>query len=299
MGSRLSDSDLPPLFRVADRSSMEAQKRFLRAMQIRLAALIGAAFFGLFVWKVNHSPIDWAGLLAVICFAAALIVEGYLLKWTPERTWYEGRAAAESVKTLAWRYVMGAEPFNTDQTTSDADNLFLRQVDDVLGVVKELDVAPDAGVGEQISDAMRGVRSKPLAERKLIYEEDRVAEQQGWYSQKAHWNRDRANRWTMALLVVEVLGIGAAMLKTIGAIEGDLLGFAGAIVAAITAWLQAKQHRTLAAAYSVTALELASVRSLIKHQHTESDWARFVSDAEDAFSREHTLWKASCGVRSI
>jgi hypothetical protein len=71
------------------------------------------------------------------------------------------------------------------------------------------------------------------------------------------------------------------------------------MVAAMTAWLQTKQHRTLATAYAITALELASVRTRIAHQATEADWATFVSDAEEAFSREHTLWKASRGVRSI
>ena len=67
----------------------------------------------------------------------------------------------------------------------------------------------------------------------------------------------------------------------------------------MTAWLQTKQHQTLATAYTVTALELASVRSKIAYQNNEADWAKFVSDAEEAFSREHTLWKASRGVRSI
>jgi hypothetical protein len=146
---------------------------------------------------------------------------------------------------------------------------------------------------------MRAIRAAPLAERKKTYEEDRVGVQQGWYARRAQWNRDRANRWTMAMLVIEALGILAAILKTVGIIQGNLLGFVGAIVAAMTAWLQTKQHRTLAAAYAVTALELASVRSRITHQVSEADWAAFVSDAEEAFSREHTLWKASRGVRSI
>jgi hypothetical protein len=101
------------------------------------------------------------------------------------------------------------------------------------------------------------------------------------------------------MLLIEILGIGAGILKAIGTIQGDLLGFAGALVAAMTAWLQAKQHRSLAAAYTVTALELASVRSKIRHQQSEADWATFVSDAEEAFSREHTLWKASRGLTSI
>lgn len=81
--------------------------------------------------------------------------------------------------------------------------------------------------------------------------------------------------------------------------DGFFRGLTGALVAAMTAWLQTKQHRALAAAYGVTALELASMRLKIARQSTESDWARFVADAEEAFSREHTLWKASRGVRSI
>jgi hypothetical protein len=101
------------------------------------------------------------------------------------------------------------------------------------------------------------------------------------------------------MLVVEILGVAAAILKAVGSLKGDLLGFAGAIVAAMTAWLQTRQHRALAAAYAVTALELASVRARIAHQENESQWAAFVADAEEAFSREHTLWKASRGVRTI
>jgi hypothetical protein len=48
-----------------------------------------------------------------------------------------------------------------------------------------------------------------------------------------------------------------------------------------------------------TALELASVRSKTAAQNSEVECAKFVSDAEEAFSREHTLWKASRGFGSI
>lgn len=299
MPVNLGEQDFPPLYRAADHSSLQAQARFLEATKIRLGGLIGAAFFGLFVWKSAQYSIDWAGVLAAFFFGSALLVEIYLLTSKPERTWYEGRAAAESVKTLSWRYMMDAEPYNRDLAPAEGDKLFLNQLDDVLGVVKELDLVTKGAVGEQITGTMRAVRSAALTERKKIYEEDRVGDQQSWYSRKAQWNRERSNRLTTAMLFIEALGILAAILKAVGTLEGDLLGFAGAIVAAMTAWQQAKQHRILAVAYAVTALELASVRSRIAHQVSEADWATFVSDAEEAFSREHTLWKASRGMRSI
>jgi hypothetical protein len=299
-GSIFTDADLPPLYHAADASSGLAQKWFLNATRLRLLGFIAAAMFGLLTWRHGTSPTDWAGVLAASCFIATLVVEGYLLRFTPERTWYEGRAAAESVKTLSWRYAIGGEPFNIGtRPETETEELFLTQLDEVLKVVKDLDLVAPTSSGEQISDAMRRVRGLSFAERKKIYEHDRVEDQQTWYAKKSAWNKTRASRWTGGMLLVEGVGIFAGILKAVGIIEGDLLGFAGAVVAAMTAWLQTKQHRTLATAYSVTALELASVRSKISHQTNEADWATFVDDAEEAFSREHTLWKASRGVHSI
>lgn len=296
----LSDADLPPLYHAADKSSGEAQVWFLNATRVRLVALVAAATFGLFVWKRGPSPTDWAGVLAAVSFFIALSAETYLLRAKPERTWYTGRAGAESVKTLSWRYAVGAEPFNIGvRTENETEDLLLTQLDGVLAVVKDLDLLAPTSAGQQISPAMRNIRGLPLSDRKQIYEADRVVDQQTWYANKALWNKGRATKWTVAMLVIECAGLVAGILKAVGTIEGDLLGFAGAIVATMTAWLQTKQHRTLATAYSVTAIELATVRSKIHRQATEADWAKFASDAEEAFSREHTLWKASRGVKSI
>ncbi len=295
----LSDGDLPPLFHSANVSSMAAQSRFLWATRVRLFGLGGAALFGLFTWKLGISPVDWAGAMAAICFGTALILETYIQQVKPERTWYEGRAVAESVKTLSWRYAVGGEPFNigTDPEQGVAD-LFLDRLKTLFEVVKDLALLPPKSSEEQITQAMRNLRSLSLADRKSQYEQGRVKDQQSWYQAKAAWNDQRANNWIIGMLALEVVGVICGILKAVGIIEGDFLGFAGAVVATMTAWLQTKQHRTLATAYTITALELASVRSKIANQENESDWATFVNDSEEAFSREHTLWKASRGVRS-
>jgi hypothetical protein len=296
----LQDRDLPPIFHVADSSSRRAQKRFLNATKIRLVAIVIAGAFGLATWKCDAKSADWAGVLAALFFLAAVVVEVYLLQTQPERTWYEGRAAAESVKTLSWRYSVGGEPFNVgDRPNLEIEQLFLGQLDAVINVLKDLNISPPSSVGPQITDPIRRVRSESLEQRKSTYEAGRVAEQQEWYQQKAKWNDKLAFRWTLTVLVVEIVGVIAATLKAIGVVEGDLLIFFGAVVAAMAAWLQTKQYRALATAYGITALELASVRTKVQWQQNDNDWAKFVNDAEEAFSREHTLWKASRGVRSI
>ena len=95
------------------------------------------------------------------------------------------------------------------------------------------------------------------------------------------------------MLTAEGLGLLGGALKATGVVNIDLLGVFSAIAAAIGAWLQLKQHRTLAAAYNVTARELRQVATLVDDTMSPDDWANFVDQAEDAISREHTMWVAS------
>src|SRR6266404_3168601 len=155
----LSDADLPPLYHAADNSSMEAQKKFLWATRTRLIGVLGAAFFGLFTWKTGSSPVDWSGVLAALCFAAALVVEGFLYQTKPERTWYEGRAAAESVKTLSWRYAVGGEPFIVGDAELAVADLFLARLRSLFEVVKDLDLVAPTSSDQQITRKMRDARS--------------------------------------------------------------------------------------------------------------------------------------------
>ena len=57
-----------------------------------------------------------------------------------------------------------------------------------------------------------------------------------------------------------------------------------------------KQHRNLATAYSIASQELAEVATEFVTVKGEEHWAAFVSQAEGAISREHTLWRASRGL---
>src|SRR5712664_3239607 len=134
----LEDRDLPPIFHAADKSSLAAQSKFLNALGVRLSGLVAAGAFGLATWKAGQTTPDWAGVLAALCFFTAVIVEIYLLKTRPERTWYEGRAAAESVKTLSWRYSVGGEPFNIEGAAEvQVADLFLARLRSLFEVVKD------------------------------------------------------------------------------------------------------------------------------------------------------------------
>ena len=94
------------------------------------------------------------------------------------------------------------------------------------------------------------------------------------------------------MLAIQSLGLAGALLKGTGLIDFDALGILAAAAAAVLAWLQIKQHATLAQSYSHAAYELSTIGALIDSVQSEAEWGRFVNDAENAISREHTAWRA-------
>lgn len=287
----------PALFEAADQKAIAAQHELMTATKVRLYGLLGAALFGLFTWKVSVIPGDLAGIAAAISFVIALMAEIVIIRHDPARVWYDARAAAESVKTLTWRYAVAGDPFPRSLAGKAADARFLQQLRSILSVVRDLNLNLPPEI-TQISPSMRELRHKTLDERRRTYLQDRVQDQQEWYTRKAQWNSTRASRWTIFLVVAEFGGLVAALLKAVGIVENDLLGLAGALVAAMTAWLETRQHRSLSAAYGVAAHELRLLREGAPNEPTEEEWARFVADAEEAFSREHTLWRSTRGTKT-
>jgi hypothetical protein len=233
--------------------------------------------------------------VSVVGFAGALLASAYVARVRPERRWYDGRAAAESCKTLAWRYAVGGRPFGIS-TASDLeiDNTFVHALEAIIDALPF--VSGDADDGPQITLEMRNTRALSLDARRDAYQQGRIADQQAWYTTKASYNDRQAQGLKRRILALEFLGLVAGVAAVARWIGLDVLGLVAASVAALTALLHLKQYETLARAYSVTAQELGSIRSLISHQTTEDQWADFVDQSEEAVSREHTLWRASRGV---
>lgn len=248
--------------------------------------------------NVPLGSMDMAGWLALIAFVVALGIQTYLVLVRPDRLWWAGRAAAESVKTLTWRYVVGGQPFPVSLRGQDADALFLFRLKEILTDLGDLPlIAPASTPPGQITTTMRKLREQSLQERVRTYRDDRVRDQFRWYSQKARQNNKRVVQFTVATIALESLGVLLATLKAFTAVPFDLLGPVAALAAAVAAWQQMRQHTTLAQAYSVASQELATIDSTIADGFEEHEWSQFVQDAEEAMSREHTLWRASRGLR--
>ena len=288
----IEESEFPALYHAADRNSLDGQRRFLTATQLRLVMLVVAAVFGLVIWRRGRA--DLAAVVAGAAFAVALAAEHYLLRRRPDRLWYDGRAVAESAKTLTWRYLVGGSPFGREEVNErEADKLLLDRFRQITGSLGGAHLVPITGAAEQISPALRRFRSLPLEERRELYRNGRIGGQQAWYARTARWNERRATQWSLVLTTLEALGLAGGVLKATGVLRVDLLGLASAVVAGGAAWVQAKQHQTLANAYAVTSQELSTISGQVDWASTEQEWAHFVDQAEEAISREHTLWRAS------
>jgi SMODS and SLOG-associating 2TM effector domain 3/SMODS and SLOG-associating 2TM effector domain 1 len=286
-------ADFPALFRSADRESERAQRSYLRSLRVRLGALLVAAFGGALT-LTTAGGFQVGGGLAFLAFACALGAELFLATTSPLTTWYQGRAAAESAKTLAWRYMVRAEPFEGE--TADVDKQFLSQTHSLLQDLQSISLSTAEPNAQQISDKMRQIRAMDFEERRKVYLADRIADQQRWYSEKARWNDRRARTWVLVSIVLEIAGLLGGALKAFGLVNFDLLGFLAAAAGSVLAWIEAKQHRNLATAYGIASQELTSIATELLTVNSEQRWAAFVAQSEEAISREHTLWRASRGL---
>jgi protein-S-isoprenylcysteine O-methyltransferase Ste14 len=297
----LDDDHLPALFHAADHTSTSGQRQFFRATGLRLFFLVGAAAAAAGV-KTDSQPISWLGFVGAILLITAAIVEVYIMRNRPEGRWYDGRAAAESAKTVAWRYAVGGAPFALDAMSQrDADKLLIQRLEDSLTDLDDLSFDPRRSAAQQITPRMRELRASPLEIRKAVYESKRIQDQIAWYADKNEKHERQARRLTFVVVAFEILGAIGALYFAIKPEElvGNAVGVAATAAAAVGVWLQAKQHQTLARAYAVAAQQLSSIRSMIRWPETEQDWSRFVDDAETAISKEHTLWRASRGLRRL
>lgn len=242
----------------------------------------------------NDGP-SWhatADLMTAACFAAASVGGAMLHGGKAQRQWYDGRASAESAKSLTWKYVMCSAPFGSDVTADDA---FIERLADIRRTLNPLTGAgpevltPDAA----ISPAMRRLRSMPVEVKRRVYHDARLADQIVWYETKARDAARRARRWQYVTAAVGTAGVIGALIRASGKVDVDMLGLAAAALASFAAWVQLRQYWPNTAAYNLAVREL---QQIVSESLTVPDdpgaWAAFCEKAEYAISREHTMWRA-------
>ena len=280
-------SPYPAIFHAADDASVSSQRWFLRLSACRLWALVIVAALAALAVLIDR----WAAIIALVPISIAVFVEVLLLAWRPDRRWYQARAVAESAKTLAWRYQVGGWPLGLRMTDDEAAAELIARLRGLLGQFQDLSLPPTQQ--DQVTPTMRRLRSSPLVERIAEYQRARIQDQRAWYASKADSNRKRATWFQVGLVAIELAAFAMAILTAAYGLSVSVYSILAAFAMAGVGWLQIKQHRSMANAYSLASHDLAAINSTIDSVHGEDAWEEFVDQAEDAISREHTLWLAS------
>lgn len=283
----MQESDFPALYRSADDFSLQSQNHFFSTLKLHLVLLVAAAILS--VVNIPH----WSfAVLQVIALLGALFCSIYLFSKRPDRYWYAGRAVAESIKTITWRYVCRAEPFQSEDAIarSDFQQKLKAIVDQNKDVAQALTNYLDA---RQITEAMTQMRAQSLDERKITYAASRIKDQLTWYAKKATFNRRTSNGFFWALITVNGCAVMCAVFR-INFISAPFwpTDIFVATAASLLSWMQAKRFSELAASYALAAHEIGLIREQALLPSNEKAFSSFVGDAENAFSREHTQWVA-------
>ena len=291
---RFADSDYPALFLGANTASSEAKSAYMNLTKSTLVLLVVGAGLAAASTVTNSGRSAFA-ITSALVIAGSVFLTIYLKATKPEQLWYGGRAVAESVKSMTWRYMMGAEPYFIGLSLAEADKALISGFSSIAKERKHLAPALGGKFFElpQISKAMRAIRSGTLEERKSIYLSERIKNQRKWYSQQASVNRSAENRYFAFILVCQFCALSAAILLVSHPdSKTKLTGLFTSLASALIAWLQLNQHKELAQSYCVTELDLGLVQEQAQYIQNDRDLSDFVGDAENAISREHTLWTA-------
>ncbi|WP_061539571.1 DUF4231 domain-containing protein [Collimonas fungivorans] len=283
----MQEQDFPALYRSANNRSLEYQTYFFRALKVNLALLVITAILS--ITNIPHWSVAMFQLLVLL---GAMSCSIYLFARRPERYWYASRAVAESIKTITWRYVCRAEPFQGDDVTARGD--FQKRLQAIVDQNKDVAQSlSDYLEASQISSVMTQMRAHPLDERKMAYATGRIKNQLTWYAKKAAFNRRTSNGFFWVLIATN----GAAILCAILRIKLVEIPFWPtdvfvAAAASLLSWMQAKRFSELAASYALAAHEISLIREQASLPNSDTEFSLFVGDAENAFSREHTQWVA-------
>lgn len=282
----MEDKDFPALYRSADALAVQQQQVFLVSVGTHLTLLVIAASLSVFYVANSGMAYAQAACLLITVFLSVFI--GY---HKPDRIWYNARAVAESVKTLTWRYMMCAEPFQSHNDL--ALKAFQKKLRAVLDQNQQaLGLLSTNLSDRQVTDTIKSHRDAPFTARRDIYIRARIEDQRNWYATKASLNRKRARAFFVALVLSNLVALALSLLRVSSpGIQFFPVDIFVALSASLLTWIQGKRFSELAASYALAAHEIGIIREQAETV-SEVQFSTFVADTENAFSREHTQWVA-------
>ncbi|MFI0513097.1 DUF4231 domain-containing protein [Streptomyces sp. WSLK1-5] len=315
------------MFRSNDRWALNRQSEAFRATMAQLTLLLVATVFAT---MADHFGSHVLTALSALLYGLTVVTGVVIQRRRARAHWQAHRDAAETVKSLAWQYMVHGGPFHSK--VPDPDGLFKQQLEEHLRGLRRIGwqepshepgVTPAAGSVRsmpgyvpvrntlwdpasrhepddprhpQITRAMRAVREKPFTVRKDIYLRDRVLDQLSWYGGRAVQARRSAAVWSALTALLTLLALTAAVVRSAGIASGwDLSGLLAASAATGVAWLETRRHHPLSYAHALVREGLETQRAVLAQSVNEDRWPQAVADTEHLMLPQHTDWLARFG----
>lgn len=281
-------SDYPQLYRASDGLSIKYQKIYFWLHGCYLVTLI----VGSIISMCGNGVV--ANSIALGLFIISLAVFATSKIWDPMKLWYNGRAVAESVKSMTWKWMMQAEPYPYEIPGTASKNLQndLQQLLEQNRTLFNHYQDDDDGF-YSISDKMREVRDATTREKLDFYNKNRVNDQLRWYKRKSKTLRIAYIAYSVAVVLCYI----AIIILMIISISKPTIKFPveliSAISAALISWIEAKKYNELSCAYSLAVNDISIIKdNMLEGQVGSQEVSEYVNNSENAFSREHTQWIA-------
>lgn len=244
-----------------------------------------------------EKPLNTALTFLGVLPATAALISVLLFVYNPGQRWVAQRTGSESLKTEAFLFATGAEPYSECPTPSDRRRLFEANVDRIAKLVAELQ-PPSVGArlasfwskGERELDAARhvaGVPDTPSGELDPTnYLEQRLRPQRDWYER-----RSKDHRRTQMVLgaLVFFTNAGAGALAFLG--DFHWVPLLMTVVGALTAYAGMTNAEFLANSYRQTVKQLNDLEAAYKAgAYPASRFPEFVQRVEQVIAREYTGW---------
>lgn len=290
----MDNKDYPNYFQASDKLSIDSQKYYLNIIRADLLSMIFAALLAIYSFQITEYKLG-VHILIGILLLLGLILTIILKSKKYEDIWYQGRALAESCKTITWRFSMCSEYFESNISQEEVKERFITRIKEIANEFSNLSGSLNAKIlnKEIITDKMLELRNLSVNEKKEYYIKQRIENQKKWYAEKAEWNKNKSNFWFWLIIVSQAV----ALISIVFLIKNpdnnwNLVGLLTTIASSAISWLQIKQHQELKQAYTTASEELNFIKELSYKVTNNEQLSEFILDSENAISREHTLWIA-------
>jgi hypothetical protein len=282
--------DYPAIYKEADNISNKTQKNYLGILLI----FLGMLFFSSLLFSYFNSIIVIKIVNIIISFL--IVILSFVFHFNNfQGKWYNARAVAESIKTISWRYAVKAEPYNIPDNNARA--LFIKTIKHIIDMnhdfKKCIEAEYSGSTQHNIPNNLTAVRLLSLQERINFYQINRLLEQKDWYTKKSLLNKKRSLQFflllifiSFVLLILLIISLTKTSNNMLFPIESLL-----SMISILFTWIQTKKYKELEKSYALTAHEIGFIE-MPSIDTDEKIFSDYVSNTENAFSREHTQWIA-------